>query len=62
MELEYYAKINKSIRERQKAYDFIHMWNLRNKTDEHRGKEKELKRERKIIKDLAINLELLEGK
>ena len=22
-------------RERQMPYDFIHMWNLRNKTDEH---------------------------
>ena len=30
-----YAKQNKSIRERQIPYDFTHMWNLRNKTDEH---------------------------
>ena len=35
----YYAKQNKSIRERQISYDLTHMWNLRNKTDEHRGKE-----------------------
>ena len=28
----YYAKRNKSIRERQLSYDFTHMWNLRNKT------------------------------
>ena len=27
----YYAKQNKSIRERQLSYDVIHMWNLRNK-------------------------------
>ena len=32
----YYAKQNKSIRERQISYDFIHMWNLRNKVD-HKG-------------------------
>ena len=40
----YYAKQNKSTKERQ-IYDFIHMWNLRNKTDEHmgRGVEKEKK-------------------
>ena len=33
----YYAKQNKSIRERQIPYDITHMWNLRNKTDEHMG-------------------------
>ena len=27
------------IRERQISYDFIHMWNLRYKTDEHKGRE-----------------------
>ena len=34
---EYYAKQNKSVRERQRqiAYDFTHMQNLRNKTNEH---------------------------
>ena len=40
----YYAKRNKSVRERQ-LYDFTHMWNLGNKTDGHTGREKE--RERK---------------
>ena len=35
----YYAKWNKSVRERQ-IYDFAHMWNLRNQTYEHRGREK----------------------
>ena len=33
----YYAKQNKSIRERRIPYDFTCMWNLRNKTDEHMG-------------------------
>ena len=28
---------NKSAGERQVSYDFTHMWNLRNKTDEHMG-------------------------
>ena len=41
----YYAKWNKSGRERQIPYDFTHMWNLRNKRDEHRegGKKREKK-------------------
>ena len=34
----YYAKRNKSIRERQIPYDFTHMWNLRNRTVEHMGR------------------------
>ena len=46
----YYAEQNKSIRERQTSYDFIHMWNLRNKTDEHVGQEKK-EREKQITKD-----------
>ena len=28
---EHYAKRNKTVRERQIPYDFIHMWNLMNK-------------------------------
>ena len=36
----YYAKQNKSVRERQIPYDFTHIWNLRNNTDEHREKGK----------------------
>ena len=35
----YYAKWNKSVRKGQMPYDFTHMWNLRNKTDEQRGRE-----------------------
>ena len=34
---EYDAKLNKSIQEGQTLYDFAHMWNFRNKTNEHRG-------------------------
>jgi len=36
----YYAKWNKSVREKQTPYDFTHMWNLRNKTNEQREKNK----------------------
>ena len=41
----YYAKQNKSIRESQIPYDFTHMWNLRNTTDEHMGREGEKRRQ-----------------
>ena len=37
------AKRNKSVRERQILYDFTHMWNLRNKTNEHREREGKIK-------------------
>ena len=37
---EYYAKKNKSVRERQMPYYFIHMWNLRNKTNKEKKREK----------------------
>ena len=42
----YYAKQNKSVRERQ-IHDFTHMWNLRDSTDEHKGREGRIKTERK---------------
>ena len=38
-----YAKRNKSIRERQLSFDLTHMWNLRNKTDEPKGREGKIK-------------------
>jgi len=38
-----YAKQNKSVRKRQVPYDFTHLWNLRNKTDEHRGRQGKVK-------------------
>ena len=42
---EYYTKRNKSVREKQIPYDFTHMWNLRNKTNEQRGKKREINQE-----------------
>ena len=46
------AKCNKSSRERQ-LYEFTCMWNLRNKTEEHRGKNKtrQNQRGRQTIRD-----------
>ena len=41
---EYNAKQNESVRERQIPYNFIYMWNLRNKINEQRGKERERER------------------
>ena len=38
---EYNAKQNKSVRERQIQYDFTHMWSLKNKANDHRGKKRE---------------------
>ena len=40
---DYYAKQNKSARERQIPSDFTRMCNLRNKTDRHRGREGKIK-------------------
>ena len=37
--------LSKIVRERQIQYDFTHMWNLRNKTDEYRGRKKKTERE-----------------
>jgi len=37
---EYNAQQNKPVRERQILYDFTHMWNLRNKTNEQRKKKR----------------------
>ena len=41
----YNAKCNKSIRERQLSYEFSHMWNLRNNTEDHRGREEKMKQD-----------------
>ena len=41
----YYAMQNKSVREKLITYDFTHVWNLRNKIDEHRGNHKRQTRE-----------------
>ena len=42
----YYAKRNKSVRERQLSYDLIDMLNLRNKTEDHRGREEKIKQDK----------------
>ena len=39
----YYAKQNKSIRERQLSYNLTDMCNLRNKTEDHRGRKGKIK-------------------
>ena len=41
----YYAKRNKSIGERQLSYDLTDMWNLRNKAEDHRGREGKMKQD-----------------
>ena len=41
----YYARWNKSIRERQLSYDLTHMWNLRNETEDHRRREEKKKQD-----------------
>ena len=56
----YCDKQNKSIRERQIPYDFTHMWNLRNKTDEHMGKGKK-KRERETNHKRLIMIQNKQG-
>ena len=42
----YYAEWNKSIRERQILHALTHMWNLRSKTEGHRGREGKIKQDR----------------
>ena len=42
----YYAKQNKSIRERQLSYALTDIRNLRNKTEDHRGKEGKMKQDK----------------
>ena len=47
----YYAKCNKLVRERKIPYDFTHLCNLRNKTDEHRGKRERGKPENRFYRE-----------
>ena len=52
-----YAKWNKSSRERQLSYGFTHMWNIRNSTEDHRGKEGKLgrnQRGKQTMKDSGL--------
>ena len=51
MELECIMLNEMSVRERQMPYDFIYMWNLGNKTDEHMGRGKKEERGRQTIRD-----------
>ena len=52
----YYAKQNKSIRERQLSYDLIYMCDLKNKTEDHRGKrENKMKSERETNHKRLLN-------
>ena len=55
---EYTAKWNKSVRERQTPYDFTQMWNLRNKTNEQKGK-KEREREKPRNRPLTVENKLM---
>ena len=49
----------KSVRERQIAYEFASLWNLRNKTDEHRRRgKKEREREANHKRPLVIENKL----
>ena len=41
----YYAKRNKSVRERQLSHDLTDMWNLRNKTEDHREEREKMKQD-----------------
>ena len=54
---EYYVKQNKS--EKEKYHDFTHMWNLRNKTDGHTGREgkKKMKTEKEADPTRLLNIE-----
>ena len=50
--------------ERQILYDFLHMWKLRNRTNEHRGREgkiNRLKTEREANHKRLLNTEKKQG-
>ena len=55
----YNAKQNMPVRERQIPYGFIHMWNLRNKTNDRRVKDTE--RDRNQETDSTIETILTGG-
>ena len=50
---EYNAKQHKPIRERQIPYDFMHMWNLRNKWAKEK-KERQIKKQTIIENKLKV--------
>ena len=45
----YYAKQNKSVREKQISNDFTHLWNLRNKINKQREKVRERQSKKQIL-------------
>ena len=47
----------KLVRERQRSYDFTHMWNLRYKTDEHRRRKANTKTGRGTKHKRLLNAE-----
>ena len=53
----HYAEPNKSIRERHLSYGFTHMWNIRNRAEDHRVREEEVNGKssrRKTMRKLTI--------
>ena len=46
----YYAKWSKSVRERQISCVFTHVWNLKNLTEDHRGREGKISYSREVAK------------
>ena len=48
-----------TVRERQIPYDFIHMWNLRNETNDQRKRERETPRNRPLT--IENNLMITRG-
>ena len=51
----------KLVRERQKSYDFTHLRTLRDKTDEHKGSENNIKTGRGAKHKRLLNMEKTEG-
>ena len=50
----YYAKQNKSERKRQIPYDFTHMWNLKNKTNEQTTKQTQIQRTNRWLEGRGV--------
>ena len=57
----YYAKLNKSIRERL-LYDLTYLWNSRNKAEDQRGREEEMKQDETREGDKPLRLLIIGNK
>ena len=60
-----YVKRNKSNRERQLSYGFTHMWSIRNRAEDHRGRKGKLNRkksERESLWNPRNKLRVTEGR